>query len=292
MKPDRKECKGCGAREWRIKVDAAEGGRVVRQVVLHFRSYRGVPRRAYWAWLSLCRFPKAERATSRRRRAPTRPSSGSSSTIPRQPDLYGLSGPDDHLVLRNAKLLKAARQGDELGLRELLEAGAELGARDEKGRTPLMLAALSGCTACVKSLLVARADVRAGDNEGHTPLMGAAMNGNDGCLPMLLSAGALLEARTQNDNTPLLLAAGAGHAACVKSLLQAGAAVDARNKNGCTPLLWAARGGCCAVVEQLLESGADKDARDLEGKSALELAREREHRDTVALFHGTLQRTR
>lgn len=53
-------------------------------------------------------------------------------------------------VFRNAMLLKAAADGDEVRLRELLDAGAELGSRDDKGRTPVFVAAVSGHAACVR----------------------------------------------------------------------------------------------------------------------------------------------
>jgi ankyrin repeat protein len=221
----------------------------------------------------------------------------------------------------NAALFKAAQDGDDAGLRQLLDAGAELGARDERGRTPVLISAVSGHAACVRfglapyqntdccvvvlfcapadlfltcraprsplhcrALLAARADVRAGDNQGHTPLMGAAMSGHDSCLRIIMEAGAAIDAKTHNDNTPLLLASGAGHAACVRELLKAGAGVEVRNRNGCTPLLWAARGGCSDVIEALLDFGADFGARDVDGKTAVELAEARGHTACAALI--------
>ena len=250
--------------------------------------------------------------------------------VPRQVSMGGTTqlqlpaqtAPDgaDHPTFRNARLMKVAASGDDLALRDVLAAGAELGARDEKGRTALMNAAVGGHTACVRVLLAYKADVRAGDSAGDTPLMGAAMQGHAECLHELLQAGASVRATTINGNTPLHLAAGAGHDACVRQLLAAGRAphlyarararaqraapcarsrplvviphapvtpgadIEARNRNGNTPFLWAARGGNTEVVSTLLEAGASRAACNNSGETALDLAQARGHE--MCVRHG------
>jgi ankyrin repeat protein len=55
----------------------------------------------------------------------------------------------------------------------LLDQGAVIDARDEAGRTPLMLAVTQGQLEVVRLLLARGADPNAADNAGHTPLQQA-----------------------------------------------------------------------------------------------------------------------
>jgi hypothetical protein len=55
----------------------------------------------------------------------------------------------------------------------LLDQGAAIDARDELGRTPLMLAVMQDRPAVVRLLLARGADPNAADNAGHTPLQKA-----------------------------------------------------------------------------------------------------------------------
>jgi uncharacterized protein len=55
----------------------------------------------------------------------------------------------------------------------LLNQGAAIDARDEAGRTPLMLAVTQGRLEIVRLLLARGADPNAADNAGRTPLQQA-----------------------------------------------------------------------------------------------------------------------
>ena len=94
-------------------------------------------------------------------------------------------------------------------------------------------------------------------------------------------------ARRAEAGRALHAAAGHGDAAEVARLLAAGAAVDFRHP-GCpglpTPLLVAAFGGRTAVVFALLAAGADPGVANVQGRTALHLAADQDHADTVALL--------
>jgi hypothetical protein len=76
-------------------------------------------------------------------------------------------------ALMPATLQSAAAQGDVAQATSLLDQGAVIDARDEAGRTPLMLAVTQGQLEVVRLLLARGADPNAADNAGHTPLQQA-----------------------------------------------------------------------------------------------------------------------
>ena len=94
----------------------------------------------------------------------------------------------------------------------LLNAGADVGVRGGKyGNTPLHFAAFLGCgVGIVNSLLDAGADIEARDLGGETPLHFAVESGNPETVKALLNAGADREARNTDGMTPnqLMLKAG------------------------------------------------------------------------------------
>jgi Ankyrin repeats (many copies) len=76
-------------------------------------------------------------------------------------------------ALMPATLQSAAARGDVAQATSLLDQGAVIDARDEAGRTPLMLAVTQGQIEVVRLLLARGADPTAADNAGHTPLQQA-----------------------------------------------------------------------------------------------------------------------
>jgi ankyrin repeat protein len=142
------------------------------------------------------------------------------------------------------ELFAAARSGDAVQIKRLLEAGADHAAADEAGETALMLAAHGGHFAAVQVLIAAGADVNAKAQQGWTALAKAAYNGETGrgyveVVEVLHQAGASLDERIFFGITPLMLAAGGGDAAVVEWLINAGADVLATNEGGRTARLMA-----------------------------------------------------
>ena len=76
-------------------------------------------------------------------------------------------------ALKPATLQSAAAQGDVAQATALLDQGAAIDARDEAGRTPLMLAVTQGRLEIVRLLQARGADPDAADDAGHTPLQQA-----------------------------------------------------------------------------------------------------------------------
>lgn len=149
-------------------------------------------------------------------------------------------------------LFDAARIGRTDMVRPLVEAGAQLEARDSKGHTALILASYSGHLETTAVLLRAGASVDAEDaTRGNTALMGVAFK---------------------------------GHGRVARLLLEAGADVNARNGAGQTALMMAALFGHETIVSDLLAAGAEAGLIDAAGNSAVSVAREQRNDGMVALL--------
>ncbi|GAA2709031.1 ankyrin repeat domain-containing protein [Actinoplanes palleronii] len=220
-------------------------------------------------------------------------------------------------MVQKVAVIEAAREGDLLTLRQLLdEDAAAVGARGWMGETPLHAAAGAGSAGAVRMLLGARADALACRTNGFTPLHEAAtgeiaelliraLSGASldqlnafGQTPLhrardpevvtvLLRAGASFTARDFQGDTPLHKAG----AAKARLLLDAGAELEARSGRGETPLHHAVWGGDDALVALLLAEGANPIVRDKSGSSPHHLARSRgpeEVRVRLAAAGGSL----
>ncbi|XP_049769524.1 poly [ADP-ribose] polymerase tankyrase-1-like [Schistocerca cancellata] len=157
---------------------------------------------------------------------------------------------------RGRRLIEAAKQGAAEQLRELLAAGADVGARVE---------GLSGSR--------------------WTALHVAAGGGHVAAASCLVGAGAEVDARTSREQqTPLHWAAASGHAGVVRLLVGASADLNARDVWGRTPLHWAAVEGHAEAAAGLLLAGADRGARDEGGRTPLDLARKNRKQQLVDML--------
>jgi ankyrin repeat protein len=103
----------------------------------------------------------------------------------------------------------------------LLEKGAELEARDDRGRTPLLWAAENGHEAVMKLLVSRDAKLETRDNHGRIELSIATGRGYEAVVGLLLlKNNAKLEASSDCGQTALLWATGSGHETCRQAVAQ------------------------------------------------------------------------
>ena len=184
---------------------------------------------------------------------------------------------------RDRAFFKAAKLGDALLLRKLLDKGIHVNIRETcSSATALHLAAMNGRYKAVQLLLSRGADIHAGDADHATVLHQAALKGHEHILLMLLDSGAHIESKTfLTGSTALLYAA---TEIVVRLLFEDGADINSTNNYGVTPLIRAAKDNQKAVVRFLLDNGAMISAVDDGGNTALDWAQIRDHKEIVGLL--------
>ena len=169
-------------------------------------------------------------------------------------------------------------------IKELLEEGADVNAKDELGECPLHIAAVRGYDQIASMLIDKGADVNAGDERGLTPLHAAAWSGNDEIVTLLLGKGADINAVDQDGVTPLHAAALAGRNETVGLLIARGADINAENKEGMTALHAAVLADNRETVALLIKEGADAAAANKSGATPLDTAAQNGDQDMIQLL--------
>lgn len=138
----------------------------------------------------------------------------------------------------------------------------------------------------VQCLLEAKADVGARDEDSKTALHRAACTGNADSVALLVHANADLAAEDSFRWTPLHYACQEGHVSVVRVLCKEGAKVQCPNPPCLTPLGVATMENQVKVAEVLMSYGADPNLRGKGLASPAALARKDPdlHSDILALF--------
>jgi hypothetical protein len=219
------------------------------------------------------------------------------------------------------ELMRAAKDGNTTAVKQILDRGADVNERNNKGKRALMLAASEGRTEVAKLLIARGAEVDAADVYGTTALIVASTAGHTEVAALLLEHGAAPAARDSSGGSPLvnatffghtatvrlllsklsvlekqdgeellMLAAGLGHAEIVGALIDHGVDINGRGLKQRTALMAAAAFNKPDVVRMLLARSADASVTDEDGNTALAVARDRGNDEIVALLETNAKR--
>ena len=184
----------------------------------------------------------------------------------------------------------AAARGDVAAIRSATRA--ELEARDDHGRTPLIVAAFARQRDAMRALAAAGANPNALENDRYDIVTIAAVANDLQTLEVALAiGGSPRNVTSRYDGTALIAAAHLGHEAIVRELCRAGAPLDHVNNLGWTALIESivlGDGGPRHVetLRTLVRAGANVNIADRGGTSPLALARGRGYREMAAILEG------
>jgi len=189
------------------------------------------------------------------------------------------------------QLIAAAERGDAEGVRDLLAKGADVKARDARGRAALLAATHADHPVVARLLIAAGADVNAKDNMQDSPFLYAGAEGRLAILKLTLAAGADLASTNRFGGTALIPACHHGHLETVRELLKTAIAVDHVNRLGWTALLETVILGngdarYVDIARLLLARGANPRLADRDGVTPLVHARRRGHAAMARLLEG------
>ncbi len=166
----------------------------------------------------------------------------------------------------------AAMQNNDPAVVELLiSSGADVDAVNKVGRTPLMIAARMGSTQVIRSLLAHGAATDAEDFRRRSVMCYAAMSGEDAIVRLIYQKGGPALVRDGKPEVLFHAAAEFGSTALADLLLACGVDINLRTAAGFTPLLTASEKGQSNFTQYLIEKGADQNVRTHAGDSFFEL---------------------
>jgi uncharacterized protein len=155
--------------------------------------------------------------------------------------------------------LKAVENENMDAVHVFLSCGIDLEVKDERGWTPLMIAAANGKEKLTELLIHSGARLMAKDVNGFTPLHWAAFKGMSNIVTLLISKEVDIDAQSKFKWTPLMQACTRGHLEVCSILVAAGANMDLANSEGSTALQIASSKGFHGIVELLTAHGAGRN---------------------------------
>ena len=191
----------------------------------------------------------------------------------------------------NRRLLAAAERGDATAAALAIRAGASPETRDERRRTPLLLAVTKDRLAVARLLVYLGADPDALDDQHDTPWLVTGVTGSVDMLEVLLPARPDLTIRNRFGGTSLIPASERGHVDYVRRVVRTNIDVNHVNDLGWTALLEAVILGDGSkryqqIVTILLGAGADPRIADRGGVTALQHAMRRGHGEVARILRN------
>lgn len=175
----------------------------------------------------------------------------------------------DFSTLEEFKLVESINQSE---LQEQIE-DFNLNKRNDKGRTLLHQAAIyNNNPAVIKELIDAGININARDIHGYSPLHFAAQYNNVEVIEVFLDVVEGLEQKEGRGKTPLHLAANYNNSEVVEKLIEAGAEIEATDENNQRALHLAATNNAPKVVNVLIRENAEIDSEGIWNATPLQLA--------------------
>ncbi|AVX05929.1 ankyrin-1 (plasmid) [Maritalea myrionectae] len=184
----------------------------------------------------------------------------------------------------------ASHEGQVAEIDRLIAQGADLNARDHRGRTPAHVAAFASHDKALIALAEGGADLNALENSAYDVLTIAAVADDVELVSLAMELGNAADLITSiYDGTALIAAAHLGHYDVVARLVDGGAPLDHVNNLGWTALMEAVilgDGGSDHVktVQILVDAGANKSTPDRDGVTPLQHAKSRGYAEIVSIL--------
>jgi len=200
--------------------------------------------------------------------------------------------PSQSQIAKYDGLHLAAHEGDVTEIERLVEAGADVNARDGSGRTPAHVAAFASNDEALGALAKADADMNALEHDYYDVLTIAAVENDPELLQLAMDLGNRADLTTSRyEGTALIAAAHLGHHEVVRRLIAGGAPLDHINNLNWTALIEAVilgDGGHDHIetVRALVAAGADRSIPDRQGVTPLEHAEARGYAEMIELLCG------
>jgi len=181
-------------------------------------------------------------------------------------------------------LMTVACKGELGKVKALIEIGANVDYREDRGDSVLMMSCWFGRTDVVATLLEHKADVHLKNETEQQAIHYASMKGHVKIIKMLMARGASIEEEDNKGYTPTMCAAQFGHAALLDYFKRQGADLFHKDHEQHSILHWTAYNKHALATTWILNEGIDIHAKDCRGRTAIHWAAKQGNQDILELL--------